>query len=231
MKLMSYRNLIPILFLIPHLNLFAQAKSEKLNKFIYNKIANNLFAFNLRHANLALNGVVPEEVLDGGSYEFYGFILPDFGQKLIMEIDTSELIYPLSKFEVFKVYIPGFKFLDSVSNTITTPIGIGLTTKDFLIAVDVNSEYPHIKFLSGQFYPTRVSYDFNINLMNPNSCLDYLRFRMYSYKVKDIIFDKRNKEGLLFKGYSEVEKSPVQILLPKDDIERPYIVKLLKMED
>ncbi|WP_116978060.1 hypothetical protein [Chitinophaga silvatica] len=203
-----------------------QTINEKTTKFIYNKVSKNLIAYHLQHASPDYNGVIALQVLTEGGLEFFDGLLPDEGQKLIMTIDTSDLKYPLSKYKVFKIFIPGFRFLDTVEKVIKVRMGIGLLTRDFLVAVALKNEYLDIKYLSGQFYPTRISYDFNIDLDNPNSCVDYLNFRMYSYKVRDIVFYKKNRKGLLFKGYSDIEKSPVLILLPKDDIERPYIVRL-----
>ncbi|RFS19407.1 hypothetical protein DVR12_22495 [Chitinophaga silvatica] len=208
---------------LPNYKLYGPPPSNLSTRdFIYNKVSKNVFVYNIRNASNSFNGAKPEDILEMGT-EYYTSLLPDPGYGLIMSIDTMNLEYPIKNFKVYKIFINGFEYEKGQVHSKTNYLFL---ENNFLVAIDTSDNYPgYIKYISGQFYPTRISEDFKIDLNNPSSCLDYLKFRMYIHQVDSIKFERRVKEGLIFTGYSQTKKSKVEILLKKKDLERPIILR------
>lgn len=200
----------------------AQIRDSIVSAFIYNQVSKNVLAYNIRNASPELNGARPKDVLEI-STEFFDWLLPDQGFNLIMNIDTSNMVYPIKTYKVYKIFIGGFEYQRGMTHTKTN--AVFLRKNHFLVAVDSNTNPSYIKYISGQLYPTRISEDFGVNINDPKSFLEYLRFRSYSNQVKSIQFKKAEDKSLIFTGYSQTMESNVRIIVKKDDLERPEVIK------
>ncbi|RFS25104.1 hypothetical protein DVR12_07935 [Chitinophaga silvatica] len=204
-------------------NLFGQSDSLSMFDFIYNKLYKNIAAYNIRFANIQLNGRDTKDLVEDG-FEYYNAFLPDNGYKLAMEISESNLIYPNKEYKVYKVYVNNFKYVDSAHHAVRKLFDVW-TRKDFLVAVSQNNNRYSIKYLSGQFFPSKIISDFNTTLNNPTSYIDYLNYRMYEYQMNNISFDRKVGANLYFNGYSDVLGNKVTILLEENNIESPKILQ------
>lgn len=211
-----------VFFVLNTFSVKGQVESKNIIEYIHNRVSKNFLVYNIRNASQEVNGALPEEVLEMGPEFFYGLISNE-GFNLIMKIDTSDLIYPLKDFKVYKVFIRRYEYERGISRIQANHL---FTKKHFLVAVDAKDEsHYYIKYVSGQFYPTRISEDFGVNIKDPVSFIEYLRFRTYSDQVENIKLKQQLCDTLIYTGYSQVKKSKVKIILKKDDLERPIVVE------
>ena len=63
----------------------------------------------------------------------------------------------------------------------------------YLQLVALNKEEGEIKFISGNFFKSKIADDFDIDVSNIDSIVSYLRWRLYHTKPDSIIYDgKKN---------------------------------------
>jgi hypothetical protein len=218
MKKSNLRTLLPVLLLSTIA--YSQIDSNSYYKNIYNKMYKNVAAYNIRFASYANNGAIYTPVLNDGN-PFYDPFLPDTDWKLQMQIEKIDWEYPIKGFELYKVFMDGFRYTqDSTGNA--KRIFSVWTDKYFLIALNKQTE--DIKFISGQFFINAISDDFKVDKNNPNSFLEYLKFRIFRYQVKDIKFIKKKGNRYYYNAYSDSLMRSVKIVINLNDLEEPRVL-------
>lgn len=198
----------------------SQVDSASIEKYIYNKVYKNIAAHNIRFASFANNGAIYKPILKTNTDAFYDPFLPDVDWKLKMEIEKMKWKYPVQGFDLYKIYIDGFKYIDSKGNE-KKIFGVW-TDRYFLVAL--NKETEDIKFISGQFFINAISEDFKVDENDPFSFLEYLKYRTFRYQVRDIKFIKKKHNRYYYDGYSDSLNGRIKLIVYLNELEEPRVI-------
>jgi hypothetical protein len=140
-----------------------------------------------------------------------------------MDIEKLSWKYTIPGYQVYKIYMK--EIIQTNEQTgVEKKFSGKWTNPYFLVAVNCDSTgASKIKFISGQFYTHAIKDDFSIDIKDPNSCIEFLKYKMFKYQLKDIVFFKKKKGKLLFKGYSDYLSKSVMISLDTDLVESPIL--------
>ncbi|EHQ29553.1 hypothetical protein [Mucilaginibacter paludis] len=207
------------LFLLLFIGQYAYAQFDDLNHidtFIYNKVYKNIAAYQIKHV-LANAGDRPFSATD---HFFYESVLPDADARMGMVIEKTDLVYPINTYDVYRITMNGMQFQNK-DKIMMTLSGIN-PGHLFLVAVDKQSG--GIKFISGQFFLSAISADFNLNRNDPSSFINYLFFKTYADELKNIQFGKRILNLCYYRAFSTALQKPVNLVLDTKNME---VVKML----
>lgn len=202
----------------------AQNISKQAEAFISEKVQKNIAAYNLKYGDITLNGILPNNKLVLESSFFYDAFLPDEGFKMQMSIEKIDWEYPIKGYVVYKIYMKQIVHINEKTGD-ERKFFDKWTNPYFLVALDENEQKWKIKFISGQFFTHSIKGDFPIDISNPLSYFDFLKYKMFKYQITDLSFDKKGKEKIYFKGYSNYLNKKVNIILDYKQSEDSIIVK------
>jgi hypothetical protein len=195
---------------------WATVNAQVLNKSVENAIVKNIVSYHFRYAlefdlNLSSDGILLSD-----NKMFFTELWPTNENVLKISISESDLYYPKSNYKIYSIFKRGFQIgNDSVS---TYRILSSFSADDkYLIAYDEESD--RIKFLSGNFFKSLISGDFDLALQRPDSFYDYLKIRSYNLECKDIKFKQFKKNEVYFSAYSESLKENVLLIVGKKDFD------------
>jgi hypothetical protein len=89
-----------------------------------------------------------------------------------------------------------------------------------LIAINDKNE---ILYLGGNFYKTSIANKFNLSITNSSSFSDFLRIKLYNYKIDNFIIIKRNKKSLFFKGFSNLLLRDITVIVDRSNFDNIII--------
>lgn len=219
-KMMNIKLFILLALYFPT-KICAQIDSSAIEQYIYNRMYKNIAAHNIKYGNVRYNGAVFKPIFHRNSDFFYESFLPDFGFKLDMQINKLSWSYPITDFEVYQVIVDEFRYEKDNGYGARKSFS-AWTDKYFLIAL--NRSTKEIKFISGQFFISAIADDFKLNTKEPQSLLEYLKFRVFRYQVKDITFIKKKQSKYYYHAYSESLKKNVTLIVYLNDLEEPRVI-------
>lgn len=187
-----------------------------IDTFIYNKVYKNIAAYQIKHALSTFD----DKPFSGTDRFFYESFLPDADARIGMMIEKTDLVYPVSGYDVYRITMNGMQFQNK-DRIMLTLSGVN-PGHLFLVAID--KQGAGIKFISGNFFLSAISPDFNLNRNDPLSCLSYLSFKTYADELKNIQYARRKLNLWYYQAYSELLKKPVTLVLDSKNIERVKII-------
>ncbi|QJB34758.1 hypothetical protein HF329_27050 [Chitinophaga oryzae] len=207
-----------ILFLALLLLLTESGYSQHLNKKDSAVILNNIISYHIRYAVDADISITQNRVLSADGKSIFQKLMPADGQ-LITEIMPykGDLNYPNKNYQLFTIHLPGFKveYPDGMTST-TRLIGFKFD-EDYLVAYD--STTSSIKFISGNFFKSRITQDFELDNTKPKSFYQYLMLRCYAMHPLNIRYTKKDENGIYFAVYSKIFNIDVEVFVRYDDHE------------
>lgn len=196
----------------------ANPPDSTLLKYIENKTTKNILIYRIRNTF-----VVENDLYNGFLKQSVTFlnILPDNGCKFELEINRVFIPYPDSSIRLYTLFKKYDRFVcDSI--TIAPVYPYFHPDRYFLIGIDNQNE---IKFISGNFYLSRIKNSFNLDVNNPTTFYKYLKLKAFQYRVKDIEFVKSKKKQLIFSGYSSELEGFINLTINKSDLDNVIIEK------
>ncbi len=179
------------------------------------KVAKNILAYHIKY------GIDTELGLYKGKIKKPDYIyrlIPMKNLELVLYIsqDTT-LQYPDKNFKLYRVENPGFSFKMPDDKVIKqNNFHTFLADRNYLVAYNPKSE--NLKFISGNMFLSPIENDFSIKSDDPGSFYNYLVFRYYNFKLKDLKFYKKKKKNYLYKAYSESIGEEVLITVNLNEI-------------
>lgn len=224
---------VMLLLLIITTSSFSQYRSNLSDRdFIYNAVCKNILIYRILE-------YVPEH-LNKGNYIDFLTSLPDNGDILILDsINKLDLKYPKENYILYSIIKGGWKYtsyyceevvkwVSTRANYYCDTIG-GLSVSDdlnfkgnwnsnsiYLIAYNPTTK--EIKYISGSFFLHQISQDFNLSIDNPDSFIDYIKYKLYFLPIKSIELYKKTKKKIVFK-LSYFKKDICFVELNKKDFE------------
>ncbi|MEO6850773.1 MAG: hypothetical protein ABI203_12100 [Mucilaginibacter sp.] len=197
---------------------FAQSDSTKVKELIYNRMYKNIAAYYINYAVKVRSGLKHGFLDQDDKYYFFDRSLPERGWTLDMEITLLDWKYPVDGYRVYQIKLNGLRFSSDTSVWRIANKGVSQVEQSpsnyNLICVN---EMGSIKFISGRFFIHDVSEDFKLNNNNPESYLEYLKYKTFEDQVGQITFLKRKGKKLIFSGYSDLYQYKVRLTVdPKN---------------
>jgi len=199
---------------------FAQDSVTNANAYLYNAVYKNIAAYNIRNSSFTFNGVIVSDMFRSNADFFYDRLLPDYGYRLKMDIDKSDLKYPLSSFALYKIHTYGFTFVNERGDTALS--SNHWTPNNYLIALDRSNG--DIKFVSGQYFISAIGDDFKVTPDNPSTLIPYLQLRAFYVGAKNITFKRKRSKTFIYEGYSNEYNRTLRIVVPIKDIEHIKVI-------
>lgn len=222
---------IRLLIIIPFIlgrasSCIAQMDSGKIKTLIYNQLYKNIASYYITYAvnnktDLNKKGYLREGVT---SY-FFDQCLPDNGYNLEMEISKLNWTYPIDNFDVYQVQLNGLRFSSSTSKRIKLVQTIDGPTNAppsnyYLLCID---RHIVVKFVSGSCFLNDVSNDFKLNNLEPQSYVNYLKFKTFQYQITQILFAKKRRHYFYYTAFSNQLNSKVMIIVDINSPSNPRI--------
>jgi len=192
---------------------FSQYSSTSDRDFIYNAVCKNILIYRILE-------YVPETINKGNYIDFYSS-LPDNGYILILDsINKLDLKYPKENYILYSIIKKGWDYrnyyCEEVVKWVSTRANYYCDTiKNLGISEDINIRgnrnsnrsyliaynpiTKDIKYISGSFFLHQISQDFNLSIDNPDSFLDYIKYKLYFLNIKSIELHKKTKRKIIFK--------------------------------
>lgn len=215
--------LIYVLALLWTIESMGQTAVQDIDIYLYNTVYKNIAAYNITYASVRLNGTIKIIPFRSNANQFYNAFLTDYGYKMKMEVEKLDWQYPDKRYQLYKIFIDRFEH-DSPNDTTVVNFYGRFTTKLFLIAL--NPSNGDVKFISGQFFTSTITEDFQLNRSDPNTFLEFLKFKTFRYQINNIEFLNKKHKALFFKGYSMEYDKLVKIKVAIKDTEsfviQPY---------
>jgi hypothetical protein len=203
----------------------AQSDTTEIKENIYNRVYKNVAAFYINYAVKSKMELNQGYLFDNMNNYFFDSCLPDKGFKLDMKITKLDWKYPVDGYSVYEIKLNGLSFVNELSGKIKTTLQIDGSLKHSLsryYLLCINGE-KIIKFISGSYFLNNISNDFKLDINNLKSYIDYLKFRNFEDQIDEIIYFKKKRGKLLFKGYSKEFQKNVILYV---DIENPNLIDL-----
>lgn len=186
-------------------------------------LEHNIISFHIRNA---LETDIPagsNGVLFPHRKPIFQQLMPTNGKlRIIIQPYKGKIRYPDTDYQIFTVQIPGFKY-DLTDGTSYSVNMLGfLFDENYLVAY--NPKNFSIKYISGNFFKSRVAEDFRIDLKNISSFNDYLMLRCYYMHPSTISYDRKDASGVYFIVHSNVVGTDMEVFISYDDLE---VVKLI----
>ena len=116
-------------------------------------------------------------------------IIPNTDKRLKIKMKASNYSYPLEGYNVLEIY----KGNDSYSyngGTIST-LEMKYSFDDYFL-IAVNPKKDIIKYISGNFFLSKLESDFQINEGDIESLIQYLNMKLFKYQLRNIILKEQN---------------------------------------
>lgn len=212
-KLKQY-TLILFCFIGFHNSLISQEINE--NEIIEEKVLKNILIYRLTKTSVVENSVNGNFLKDN---TYFWNLIPDIGFRMKLNIKEEDILYPDSTYQLFSIYKKHDTFTnDEINFDLDFPFNLQFDN-NFLVALNRSGE---MKFISGNFYNTKIMGDFNIN--DSLSLLTFIKLKTYQYQLKDFSIVKRNKKKVVFKAKSPETNSTVDIIALIKDMDNLHII-------
>ncbi|NVN94196.1 MAG: hypothetical protein HXX18_02810 [Bacteroidetes bacterium] len=204
---------IGILFLFITTSSFSQYSSVSDRDFIYNAVCKNILIYRILE-------YIPEGINKGNYIDFHSS-LPDNGDMLILDsINKLDLKYPKENYILYSIIKGGWRYTNYYCEEVVKWVSTRAnyycdTVRSFYVSDDLdtrgnrnsNSSYliaynpitKDIKYISGSFFLHQISQDFNLSIDNPDSFIDYIKYKLYFLHIKSIELHERTKRKIVFK--------------------------------
>jgi len=201
------KNLLFVFFLT--FNVHAQ---NQLDKYQVEDLRQNIICYSIRYSEIDnYKNFYPEP-----GWELYLKIVP---VKCDINFDNENMIFYEVINENFSFQqINGIMFKQKTF-THDIPLYFKLSRLS-LIAINDKNE---ILYLGGNFYKTSIANKFNLSITNSSSFSDFLRIKLYNYKIDNFIIIKRNKKSLFFKGFSNLLLRDITVIVDRSNFDNIII--------
>lgn len=186
-------------------------------------LENNIISYHIRNA---VEGDLPigsNGVLTPSENPIFKKLMPVNGKlRLIIEPYKGKIRYPDGDYQIFSVQLPGFKY-DLADSTAYSVSMLGfLFDENYLVAY--NARNSSMKYISGNFFKSRVAEDFDLSLENVTSFHDYLMLRCYYMLPDTISYSRRDATGIYFIVHSQIVEAWMEVFISYGNYE---VVKLI----
>lgn len=188
---------------------------------IYNYVSKNIIAYTIKTSQI----FDVENKINVDTRLYFDLLIPNFGSKLMVDISKhSEQKYPNKNYILYSIKRYGFGMIDIDSGKTRVPIGLPIKSNNsnYLIGYDVVND--KIIFISGDFYLTKITSDFNLNVNNPETFLKLIELRFYKLNVTEIQFEKETSTYLEYSIKSHLLNGKNSVRIMKNDFESMYLV-------
>lgn len=201
----------------------AQNDSVYIEEFIQEETQRNISAYNIRYGDPTINGIILSNFLNSSTNFFYDAFLPKKGFRIKMDIEKLNWNYPIPDYQVYKINIGQIVHINKQED-IERKFFDKWTSPYFLVAVKYSpTDGAKIKFISGQFFINEIKDDFLFNVKEPNSYIEFLRYKMFKYQFRSMVYFRKKKEKFFFKGYSDYLSKEVVICMDTHSVENPVL--------
>ena len=204
--------LIIFLFFLSLLRVNAVISDSTLIKYIENKTIKNILIFRIKTTSIVENDLHDKFLKP---YVSFFDVLPDNDCKLVLEVKKIDIQYPDTSIKLYSIFKNHDQY-DCGAKVIEPSFSYFPIDRYFLIGINKKNE---IKFISGNFFLSAIKNDFKLDINDPYSFFEYLKFKTYYLQIKDLKFIKQKKKQFIFEAYAlELDKT-VNIIVSLDDIE------------
>jgi hypothetical protein len=198
-------------FLVLIISLNAYSQSNLSNQQI-SDLTTNIICYSIRYSN------------SDNYKQFY----PEKGWQLNLKINKLDMENKMinSKYDYYEVINDNFSFVEINGRmstqkifTDSTPLFFKLS-KFYLVAINENNE---ILYLGGNFYKTSIADSFNLSVHNSNLFNNFLKIKLYNFKVENFEYIKKNNFFLFFKGFSYVLGKNVKVKISKSNFDNIFV--------
>ncbi len=162
-------------------------------------------------------------------------LFPEKGEDLLLDVSNIPLRYPNPNIDLFEVTNFNYEFsrigsdgeIEIVNNSkeyFDSKPKVDQLSRRMLIGI--NRKEKSIIYVSGYFYLTKISNDFDLDMNNPDSFIQFLRLKLFNYNMNDFSFVKQRKKYLLYKGYSKATSANYYIRVNKNDFDNLCVTKI-----
>lgn len=198
-------------------------EAQSNDSLIKEEVVKNMLVYHIRYCADSEIGLSKGGFLAEKNKFFYDRIINNsYCLNITINNDSSILKYPLEGYFLFNVLKPSFRF---EKDTISQFIKLGSFSFDEKYLIAYNPSTKDIKFISGNFFLSRISEDFNLGTTFSQTWNDYLRMRLYKYSIEKFEYLFQNDNFIILKGYSQKRKFDIKI--DKKDLDL-IIVKYIK---
>ncbi|MGN7819740.1 hypothetical protein ACTJJB_06390 [Chitinophaga sp. 22536] len=182
-------------------------------------VLQNIISYHIRYAVEGDLSVGSDGMLNPFSKSIFQKLMPVDGQ-LETEITpyNGALLYPDRDYQLFAVHLPGFKTIHPNGMSTTVRLHAFRFDDDYLIAY--NRKNTTIKYISGNFFKSPVTRDFELDINRPESFFPYLELRCYSMQPGHISFLRKDEKGLYFNVYTNFLNIDVEVFVSYDNHEK-----------
>ncbi len=187
----------------------------------------NLISYHIRYA-LEYDLGIEDQYLARNENYFFDKLL-SCERELMVELRKTELTYPIEGYNLYHFWKRGFRFKRNDS-IVSYSMSSLYYDDDYLVAY--NSSSDDIKFISGNFFKTKVSNDFNLDKKKPNSFIKYIQMKFFNVRPVDIAYTKTKKGRMLFSAKSQLDGRYITFIVSMQDFDditiqyaKKYIVK------
>ncbi|SKA47180.1 hypothetical protein SAMN04488128_108124 [Chitinophaga eiseniae] len=212
---MKYRFFLPAVLLLFSSNKTSAQSLDRKNLTI---LEHNIISYHIRNAVPADLPVGKNDVLFPNGKPLFQQLMPINGKlRIVIEPYKGNIKYPDADYQIFTILLPGFKYdlADSTSYSVHL-LGFPFD-ENYLVAY--NHKNCSIKYISGNFFKSRVAEDFNLNPENIASFNDYLMLRCYNMLPDSISYNRKDATGIYFKLRSKVVECDMEVFISYDDYE------------
>lgn len=176
------------------------------------KIRGNIISYHIRNAlDADLN--LSQEFIQFDASPSFEKLMPA-GKRLVMNIMVLGEAYPVKGFILYRVQKHGFQF-ERNDSTWTYSFSSFANDDDYLVAY--NPATADIKYISGNFFKTRVAADFRLNYSDPSSLIGFIQLKLYHLHPLNIKFWKSKKGRLWYTANNGSDKTQFHIVIDPGD--------------
>lgn len=147
-------------------------------------------------------------------------LLPDDGYHLNLSASKSGLSYPDSNYVLFSIYKEADQFTKG-NKIVEQEFQPTLFDRFFLIGYDsINNR---IKFISGNFFLSKISDDFKNLPSDSNALIKYIQLREYFLQIDNIIILKKGKKFVTLSAESKEIQKKIKIRVWYNNLENIFV--------
>ncbi|WP_316812831.1 hypothetical protein [Pedobacter heparinus] len=188
-------------------------KAQKSEDDLKNLVIKNILSYQFRYA-LDYKLFIEHKDLLQGERLFFNEFWSDSTKKLKIDMFKSELAYPVKGYTIYRFFKKGYRFKVD-SNTESYSPSSADFDEDYLVAY--NERTKSIKFISGNFFKSKIADDFKLDLNNPLTFSDYLKLKYYNTKCTQFKFISEKAGILYFYGTGGVNNQELSFIVDARD--------------
>lgn len=209
-------NKISIIFIL----IFQFGWSQDLPKNVIKEFERNLVAYKIRY-------IYDDSFCFSNFNEEIGRFYLESQEEYIFDFHrVDNLYYPQGKLQLYAIfdnYYQKRKFDSQDKYEVEFIHGIGYSTKLSSKGLIGISDKNEVFYIAGPVFKNCIAKDFNLNLDKKSSFNDFLKMKLFNYKISNIKFKKRRKKFILFKAYSDSLKGNIYIKIDTKDYDNIHV--------